>query len=147
MSKTRRIARMATGRRARGAAVVELAIITPVLLTMLFGIIEYGYVFMVRQTLTNAAREGVRIAFLQTTEAPYTEVTGRVDEVMTAAGLSTYTTAMTHATEANGWVETVTVSIPRDEVSLLASFFGSHGGYLSGTCSMRKAGVGAPSSS
>ncbi|HUU83088.1 MAG TPA: TadE family protein [Phycisphaerae bacterium] len=142
MNRVRSITRKTGPRRARAAAVVEFAIVCPILLTILFGIIEYGHLFMVRQTLTNAAREGCRIAFLQSTEEPYSEVTARVDEVMTAAGLTGYSTDMTHAGSANGWVETIAVSIPRSQVSLLADFFGSPDGMLSGTCSMRKAGVG-----
>ena len=145
MRRVRSITQRAAGRRRRAAAVVELAVISPVLLTMLFGIIQYGYFFMVRQTLINAAREGGRIAFLQTSVEPYSGVTDRVDEVMTAAGLDDYTVTMTHATQDNGWIETVQVGIPRDQVSLVANFFGAQEGYLTGTCSMRKAGVPAPS--
>ena len=144
MTRPRYIPVRVASRRARAAAVVEFAIVSPLLLTILFGIIEYGYLFMVRQTLTNAAREGCRIAFLQTSTDPYSEVTTRVDEVMNAAGLSGYTIAMTHATSANDWVETVAVSLLRSDVSLVANFFGSRTGTLSGTCSMRKAGATAP---
>jgi Flp pilus assembly protein TadG len=129
-------------RRFRAAAVVEFAVVTPLLLTILFGIIEYGYIFMVRQTLTNAAREGCRTAILQTTEEPYTEVTGRVDGIMATTGLTSYTVEMTHWT-AGDPTETVTVSIPYADVSLLGSFFGERTGYLVGTCSMRKEGVGS----
>ena len=145
MIRERRIVGRKERRRARGAVVVELAIVTPILLTMLFGIIEYGYVFMVRQTLTNAAREGARIAFLQTTDTPYTEVIDRVGEVMTAAGLTGYTLTMTHATSGNNWVESVGVSMSRTDISLLGNFLGVQSGTVSGTCSMRKAGAGAPS--
>ena len=144
MKRERRIAGRKERYGARGSATVELAVITPILLTMLFGIIEYGYVFMVRQTLTNAAREGARIAFLQTTDTPYTEVTDRVSEVMAAAGLTGYTVTMTHATSGNNWVETVDVSMSRTDISLLGNFLGVRNGTVSGTCSMRKAGVGAP---
>jgi len=44
----------------RGAAAVEFAVILPLLLTMLFGIIEMGFVFNRWITVTHAAREGVR---------------------------------------------------------------------------------------
>ena len=132
-----------TRRRRRAAAVVEFAVISPVLLTILFGIIEYGYVFMVRQTLTHAAREACRVAVLQTTDEPYTEVTQRVDQVMNAAGLSGHTTTMVHAETDNNWTESITVSIPRQEISLLGNYFGELIGDVSGTCSMRKEGVSA----
>jgi Flp pilus assembly protein TadG len=130
--------------RTRAAAIVEFAVVSPLLLTVLFGIIEYGYIFMVRQTLTNAAREGCRIAVLQTTVSPYTEVTSRVDGIMSTTGLTGYTVEMTHWTAADP-TETVTVSIPFADVSLLGNFFGQRTGNLVGTCSMRKEGVAAAS--
>jgi len=45
----------------RGAAVVEFAIASVVLLVLLFGIIEYGYVLSFKQSLTQAAAEGARV--------------------------------------------------------------------------------------
>lgn len=43
-----------------GASVVEFAIILPLLLTMLFGIIEFGILLYDKAVLTNACREGTR---------------------------------------------------------------------------------------
>lgn len=48
----------------RGATMVELAIVLPVLLLIILGIIEFGRGVMVQQILTNAAREGARQAVL-----------------------------------------------------------------------------------
>ena len=45
----------------RGAALVEFAIASVVLLTLLFGIITYGYVLSFKQGLTQAAAEGARV--------------------------------------------------------------------------------------
>ena len=124
--------------RSRAAAIVEFAVVLPLLLTILFGIIEYGWVFMVRQTLQTAAREGCRIAVLQTSTEPYTAVNNRVTQVMAPTGLS-YTVTMTHATVGSP-VESVEVSVPYNDVSLMGGFFGTHGYDLAGTCSMRKEG-------
>jgi len=44
----------------RGAAIVEFAIASVVLLMLLFGIITYGYVMSFKQDLTQAAAEGAR---------------------------------------------------------------------------------------
>lgn len=44
----------------RGAAAVEFALIVPVLLLLLFGIIEFGRVYNTQIELTGAAREGAR---------------------------------------------------------------------------------------
>lgn len=126
--------------RARGAAVVEFAVVLPLLLTILFGIIEYGWVFMVRQTLQTAAREGARVAVLQTSVEPYSTVMARINQVMQPTGLETYTINLTHATVAAP-VETVVISIPYNDVSLLGGFFGTHDYNLAGSCSMRKEGL------
>lgn len=45
----------------RGAAAVEFAILLPLLLLLVLGTIEYGRVYNAQITLTNAAREGVRV--------------------------------------------------------------------------------------
>jgi len=126
--------------RARGAAIVEFAVVLPLLLTILFGIIEYGWVFMVRQSLQTAAREGTRVAILQTSEEPYTAVLDRIAEVMAPTGLTTYEVSMTHASTADP-VESVQVVIPYNDVSLMGGFFGTHSYELGGACSMRKEGM------
>ena len=46
----------------RGAAAVELALILPLLLLILFGIMEFGRAYNVQVSLTQAAREGARYA-------------------------------------------------------------------------------------
>ncbi|RPJ23683.1 MAG: pilus assembly protein [Planctomycetaceae bacterium] len=48
----------------RGTMVVEAAIIFPVLLMLTLGAIEYGWLFLHAQMVTNAARQGARIATL-----------------------------------------------------------------------------------
>jgi Flp pilus assembly protein TadG len=44
----------------KGAAVVEFAIVLPILLLLIFGIIEFGILIYNKQVLTNASREGAR---------------------------------------------------------------------------------------
>lgn len=46
--------------RDRGAAAVELALLLPILLIIVFGIIDFGRMFHAQLTLTEAAREGAR---------------------------------------------------------------------------------------
>lgn len=50
----------------RGAAAVEFALLLPVLITLVFGIIEFAWAFNAQVTLTNAAREGVRVMAIST---------------------------------------------------------------------------------
>jgi Flp pilus assembly protein TadG len=48
----------------RGAAAVEMAFVLPVLLFLLMGIIDFGRMFNAQIQLSQAAREGVRLASL-----------------------------------------------------------------------------------
>jgi Flp pilus assembly protein TadG len=50
--------------RDRGAAAVEFALCLPLLLLLVFGIIDFGRALSTQLTLTQAAREGVRLAAL-----------------------------------------------------------------------------------
>ncbi|MHA7281431.1 TadE/TadG family type IV pilus assembly protein [Arthrobacter sp. TMS2-4] len=45
----------------RGAAAVEMALLLPVLILLLLGIMEFGRAFNAQVILTNAARESVRV--------------------------------------------------------------------------------------
>ena len=45
----------------RGAVAVEFAILAPVLIVILLGIMEFGRAYNAQVTLSNAAREGVRV--------------------------------------------------------------------------------------
>lgn len=51
-------------RRDRGAAAVELALILPVLLLLIAGIIDLGRAYQAQMTVTQAAREGARMVAL-----------------------------------------------------------------------------------
>jgi Flp pilus assembly protein TadG len=48
----------------RGAAAVEFALLLPMLLLLVFGIIDFGRALNAQITLTQAAREGARLAAL-----------------------------------------------------------------------------------
>jgi Flp pilus assembly protein TadG len=50
----------------RGGAVVEAALVLPMIIMFLFGILEYGRYIMTLQVMTNAAREGARFALAHT---------------------------------------------------------------------------------
>ena len=79
--KTRRI-----GRRQEGQALVEFAIVTPVLLLLILGIVQFGILFNNYITLTDAVRAGARQAAVSRTLPNPTQVT--VDRVRrSAAGL------------------------------------------------------------
>ena len=46
---------------AHGNAAVEFGLVLPLLLALLLGMIDYGYVYFTKLTITNAAREGARV--------------------------------------------------------------------------------------
>jgi Flp pilus assembly protein TadG len=54
------------GHRRRGATAVEAALVLPMVVMVLFGIMEYGRYVMTLQMMTNAAREGAHYALTHT---------------------------------------------------------------------------------
>ena len=70
---------------ARGAELVEVALTMPVLLLMFAGIVEIGFLVQRYAVVTNAAREGARVAAVPGWSQ--TEVAERVNAYLTAAGL------------------------------------------------------------
>lgn len=49
---------------ARGQSLVELALVLPVLIIILFGILEFGRIFHSYLVITHAAREGARLGVI-----------------------------------------------------------------------------------
>ncbi|MGB8167280.1 MAG: TadE/TadG family type IV pilus assembly protein [Chthoniobacteraceae bacterium] len=83
------IARRRPSRR-RGAAVVEAAIVFPLMLTMLTGMFEVGRLVQVSQIVQNAARQGARVAgsgYIEGTPVTASTVTTCVRNYLTAANL------------------------------------------------------------
>ena len=56
---------MSAKRRDRGAAAVEFALVVPVLIMLVLGIIEFGRAYQVQTMVSAAAREGARTMALQ----------------------------------------------------------------------------------
>ena|SRR5215813_1844336 len=69
----------------RGTALIEMAFTLPLLLLISIGIIEFGRCFQTWQVLTNAAREGARVAVLPGMSDSM--VTARVQEYIQAGVL------------------------------------------------------------
>jgi len=127
------------GKKRRGTVAVEMAVVSPVLFAILFGIIEFGWLFTVRHTLVNAAREGARAGSLEGVDTA--EITDLVNDYLEPMGLNGRTTiAITEATDDDPTV-TVDLSIPQEEVSLVGNFFGFDMGTIRGVAAMRKEGM------
>jgi Flp pilus assembly protein TadG len=72
-------------RRRRGSAVLDMALVFPVLIMLAFGVVEYGYYFYVKHNAQAASREGARAAVVA--GAKSADVTVAVANVMAATGL------------------------------------------------------------
>jgi Flp pilus assembly protein TadG len=71
----------------RGAELIEFALVLPLILILLMGIFDFGLAFQRYEIITNAAREGARLASLQ---AAYTddEIRNRALSYCTQANLT-----------------------------------------------------------
>jgi len=79
--------------RQRGAAIVEMAVVLPILVTLVFGIIEFSIAFNRLQGLHAAAREGARTASIPT--STYSDVDARVTSALTGITFDTGPSAPT----------------------------------------------------
>jgi len=70
----------------RGAQIIEAALVLPLLLLVVLGILDFGVLFWRFESVTNAAREGARVAILPGYSS--TDVENRVQQYLTDAGLA-----------------------------------------------------------
>jgi Flp pilus assembly protein TadG len=113
-------ASVARPRRRTAAAAVELAAVAPMLVLLIFGMVEFGRVMMVEQILTNAAREGARRAALPGSTTGDAQTV--VSNYLTSAGINGAGPADVSpdpSTAQAGTAITVTVSVPFSSVSWL----------------------------
>lgn len=83
---------MKRARREDGQALIEAALVIPLLLLIAVGIFEFGRAYQTWEILTNAAREGARIAVLPS--PPSGAVEDRVRSYMQMGQLPKYTDAV-----------------------------------------------------
>ena len=129
----------------RGAAAVEFAIVAPLFVTLVFGMIEFGRVVMVQQLLTNATREGARVGVLS--DSTSTDAKNKVVSYLASGKITIATSAVT-ATYASdpsltdsGEAVTVSVSVHFSQVSWLPSPIFLSGYTLSASSTMRRESV------
>jgi Flp pilus assembly protein TadG len=82
-SLTRRVRR---GSDETGAELIEFAIVLPILLLVVAAIMDFGFLFQRYEVVTNAAREGARVAVLP--GYGVTQAQARVQNYLTASGLT-----------------------------------------------------------
>ncbi len=72
-----------------GASAVEFALLLPLLMMVLFGIIEFGFALYQQAVLTNASREGSRLGIVQAVPAITTaQINAAIDNYLTPAGIN-----------------------------------------------------------
>jgi Flp pilus assembly protein TadG len=121
----------------RGAAAVEFALVAPVLLMLLFGIIEFGKTMNTQATLSSAAREGARTMALAN-DAVLARTA--VQNAAGALGLSTSAISISPGTcTGASATQTVTVTITYRQV-FASGLVGRTGVDLTGTAAMRCGG-------
>jgi Flp pilus assembly protein TadG len=123
-----------------GAELIEFSLTLPLLLLLVLGMIEFGFLFREYEIVTNAAREGARIAVLPTYSATQTaqqnNASARAKQYLTNAGLDQALATVTVgvpvstvlAAPATGCVWSVPVSVtyphPVPFISGIVSYFG-----------------------
>lgn len=135
LEKLRRVCR----KHRKAAAAVEFAVVAPVLFLLIFGMIEFGRMVMVQQVLTNASREGARIAVLDGATA--SDVTTAVQNYLAGASVSGATVTVTpNPPSSAGYGEpvTVSVSVGFDQVSWLPAPMFLGGRQLTASSVMRR---------
>lgn len=91
-----------------GASAVEFAILLPLVLLIIGGIVDFGRFFFAKIELTNAAREGARAAVVTTG----TPTPGPTERVLTALpGVATPSIWISPVCATAGSTATVTVSV------------------------------------
>ena len=103
------------GRDRRGSEVLEMALMMPILIGLIFGMIEFGYFFYLKHNLQAAAREGARTgATLNATDG---DAVAKASAFLTAANISPGSFSISSTT--SGDTITVTVQATWGNVGIL----------------------------
>jgi len=123
----------------RAAAAVEFAVVAPLFFLLVFGMVEYGRMVMVQQIITNASREGARLAVLD--GATTAEVTSAVETYLSNVSISGAQVSVSPdppSSAGYGEAITVVVSIGFGQVSWLPSPMYLGGNTMTATTVMRR---------
>lgn len=79
-----------------GQSLVEFALVLPILMLLILGMIEFGWILNGKITLTSAAREGARVAVVyESAEQAKTAVQNAVSKSAESSSLTAVTTVTT----------------------------------------------------
>jgi len=100
-------------RNERGAALVEMALVLPIVILLFLGMIDFGRAIFLYNNLTNAARDGARLGSTQTPTINTTTITSTVETriaTYSGAAVSTGHVTVTPPTSLNSYAVTVQIS-------------------------------------
>lgn len=113
------MSRLPTINNQKGAALVEFAIVLPLLLMLIFGMIEFSVMLYDKAMITNASREGARsgIVYSFPDPVPTGDIAQKVTDylqnnLISMGGASTWTTSVSGVCTGPGAPLTVTVTYP-----------------------------------
>lgn len=106
----------------RGAALVEFAIVLPLLLLLLVGMIEFGLLFYNKQVLTNASREGARAGIARESNIPEVVDDYCRDRLINFSSINDVTTSVVGA--GGAFNEDLVVTVKYDYDFMLPSLLG-----------------------
>lgn len=106
-SRSRRLQRLALtlARGERGGAIVEMALVLPLLLALLMGVLVYGQYFMLAHSVQQAANDGARASIVGLDAADRSAVASR------AVGRSLQAVRGTHSVAVSETAEAITVAV------------------------------------
>jgi Flp pilus assembly protein TadG len=81
--------------RREGQALVEFVLILPLLLIMVFGLIDFARAWSAHQAIADAAREGTRMVVVADADVGINEARQRVENRLSGAGLNASVAAIT----------------------------------------------------
>jgi Flp pilus assembly protein TadG len=114
-------------RRSRGQSLVEFAVVFPVFILVLFGIIEFGFMLYSQMTVSNAAREAARVSVVDPDPCTIPDL-ARATGLSAASGLnSAYLSingSVPNCTKAKQG-DTVTVTVTYTYHTFFPLFFGA----------------------
>jgi Flp pilus assembly protein TadG len=100
-----------------GLAIVETAIVFPILLLITLGVIHFAWLFLKAHQITSAARDGARLAALE--GANWGEVQAHILDSLQAVGISGCTVAYSVQSVAGHSCVTVQITVPGANVAIL----------------------------
>jgi Flp pilus assembly protein TadG len=101
-------------RKRGGGAAIEFALVLPPLLTILFGIMEFSWLFLEQSNVMTAAREGARRGVTVAPSAspsPASTAITRANAVLTSLGMSTTGASVTAAISGSSPSRTLEVNV------------------------------------